>query len=92
MGVQIVGFVWCSSDIIFGSCCDGDLCIFQVKCVPFSPMMENLEAEKYHNKVLQLDVLKVWHHSQLVLVIGSEVLLPILFIPMIMFFIAVVKL
>ena len=54
MGGQIVGVVWCSSGIIFSYYCDGDLCIVQVKCVPFSPVLENLEAVNYHHKVLQL--------------------------------------
>ena len=50
---QIGGVVWCSSDIRFGPCCDGDLCLGQVKCVPFTPVLENLEEGNHHNQVLQ---------------------------------------
>ena len=54
ISVQIVDIVWCSSGIIFGSCCDGDFWLGQVKCVPLSLVTENLEAENNYHRVLQL--------------------------------------
>ena len=44
MGEQIGGVVWCSSGIIFGSYCDGDLWPRQVKCVSLAPILETFEA------------------------------------------------
>ena len=82
-GDQIVGVVWCSSGIIFGSCCGGDFFLVQVKCVSLDPILENLEAENHHHQVLKLEPLEVWHHRGLVLVLGSMVLLPVLVIPII---------
>ena len=49
---QIFGVMWCSSGIIFGSCCDGDLLLGQVKCVPLDPILEKLEEENHHHQVL----------------------------------------
>ena len=46
MGDQSLGVVWCSSDIIFGSFCDGDLWLDQFKCVPFDPVMETIGGSK----------------------------------------------
>ena len=34
MGDQLGGVVWCSSGIIFGSCCDGGLWLDQLEFVP----------------------------------------------------------
>ena len=84
--------MWCSSGIIFGSCCNGDLWIGQVKCVPLSPVLENLEAENHHHQVLKLEPLEMWHHRKLVLVLGYMVFLTVLVIPVIMFFIYLLKL
>ena len=84
--------VRCSSDIIFGSCCDGEFWLFQVKCVTFAPILENSEAGNHHHQVLQLEPLEVGRHRQSVLVMGSSVLLPVLVIPIIMLFISLVKL
>ena len=53
--------------------------------------MENLEAGNYHHQVLQLEPLEVWHHSRLVLVLGSVLLLSVLVIPIIILFISLVK-
>ena len=92
MGDQIGGAVWCSSSIIFGSYCDGDLWLGKVKYVPLDPVMEKWEAENHHHQVLQLEPLEVWHHRELVLILGSVVLLPVLVIPIIMVFISLVKL
>ena len=54
MGDQNLVVVCCSSGVIFGSCCDGDLWLGQVKCVPLSPVLADLEAENHHRQVLQL--------------------------------------
>ena len=62
MGDQIIGVLWCSSGIIFGSCCDDGLWLGQVKCVQFSLILEHLETVNHHHKVLQLEPLEVWHH------------------------------
>ena len=62
MGDQIGGVLWCSSGIIFGSCCDDGLWLGQVKCVPFDLMMVHLEAGNHHQKVVQLKPLELWHH------------------------------
>ena len=56
------GVMWCSSGIIFGSRCDGDLYLVQVKCVPFYTDLENLEAGNYHHRVLKLEPLEMWYH------------------------------
>ena len=65
MGEQIIGVVWCSPGIIFGSCCDGGLWISQVKCVPFSLTMLHLESGNHHHQVLKLEPLEVWHHMRI---------------------------
>ena len=57
MGDQIVGVVWCLSDIIFGSCCDGGLCIGQVKILPLSLILTHLDAVNHHRQGLQLEPL-----------------------------------
>ena len=62
MGDQIGGVVRCSSGIIFGYCCDGDLWLGQVKYVLFDAVLENLEAINHHHQVLQLETLEVWFH------------------------------
>ena len=62
MGDPVGGVVWGSSDIIFGSCCDGDLWFVQIKCVPFASVMEKSEAGNHHHQVLQFEHLDVWHH------------------------------
>ena len=59
MGEKIGGVVWCSSGIIFGSCCDGGLWLVQVKCVPFDLMLAQLEAGNHQNQVIQLEPLEV---------------------------------
>ena len=92
MGDQILCVVWCSSVIICGSFCDGNLCIGQIKFVPIAPVMENLEAENHHHQVLQLEPLEVWNHMDLVSVLGYVVFLPLLVIHIIMLFISLVKL
>ena len=92
MGDQIGAVEWCSSGIIFGSYCDGDLCLGQFKCVTFAPFIANLEAENHHHQVLRLEPLEVWNHRILVLVLGSLVLAPVLVIPVMMLFISLVKL
>ena len=84
--------VWCSSGIIYGSCCDGELWLGQFKCVPLYTNLENLESGNYHHQVLQLEPLEVWNHRELVLVLGSVVLLSVLVIPIIRLFISIVKL
>ena len=91
MGEQILGMVWFSSGIKFGSCCDVDLWIGQVKCVPLSSILSNLEAENHHYQVLQLQYLELWHHRELVLVLWSMMLLHVLGIPIIILFISLVK-
>ena len=91
MGDQIAGVVWCSSGIIFDSCCNDYLCLDQVKFVPLAPVLENLEAENHHYQVLQLYPLEVWHHMEFLLVLGSVVFLLVLFTPIIMLFISLVK-
>ena len=79
MSNQLGGLAWCSSGIIFDSCCDGDLWIVQVECVPFDTVMDHLQAGNNHDQVLQFESLEVWHHMELALVLGSAVLLPELF-------------
>ena len=54
--------------------------------------MENLEVENNHPPVVQLEPLEVWHHRELLLVMGHVVFISILFIPIIMLFIFLVKL
>ena len=82
----------CSSGIIFGSCCDGDFWLGQVKCVPLAPVIVKLEAENYHHQVVQLEPLDVCHHRELVLVMWYVVLLPVIVTPITMLFISLVKL
>ena len=84
--------MWCSSGIIFDSCCDGDLWLVQVKYVPFAPVLKSLETGNYHHQVLKLEPLEVLHHRQLFMVLGSVVLIHVLFIPIIILFISLVKL
>ena len=84
--------MWCSSDIIFGSCFDGDLWLGQVKCVPFAPVLEKLESVNHHYQVIKLEPLDVCHHRELVLVMWYVVLLPVIVTPIIMLFISLVKL
>ena len=62
-----------------------------IQCVSFAPVLENLEAGNYHHQVLQLEPLEVWHHRELVLVMGYAVLIPVLVITIIMLFISLVK-
>ena len=62
MGDQVGGVVWCSSGIIFGSCCDSRLWLGQVKLVPFSLILEHLEAGNHHYQVLKLEPLEVRHN------------------------------
>ena len=62
MGDQIGGVMWFSSGIIFGSCCDGELWLGQVKYVPFSLILAQFEAGNHHHQVLKLEPLEVWHH------------------------------
>ena len=38
--------MWCSSYLIFGSCCDGDLWLGQVTCVPFAPIIKKIGGRK----------------------------------------------
>ena len=71
MGDKTGGVVWCSSGIIFVSCCDSGVWIGQVKCVPFALMLVHLEAGNHHNYVLQLDTMEVWHH--IVIGVGSGI-------------------
>ena len=59
MGYQIGFVVWFSTGIIFGSCCDGELWLVQVKFVPFYLIMAHLESGNHHNRVLKLEPLEV---------------------------------
>ena len=52
MGEKNGGVLWCSSVIIFGSCCNCGLWLIQIKLVPFSLIMSHLEEGKHHHKVL----------------------------------------
>ena len=92
MSDQIKGVVWCSSGIIFGSCCDGGLWLVQVECVPFYPIMAHLEAGNNHYQMLKWETLELFHHRELVLVLWYTVLLPVKVIPMILLSISLVKL
>ena len=62
MDSQIGYVLWCSSYIISGLCCDGDLWLGKVKFVPFAPVLENFEAENYCRWLLKLEPLEVWYH------------------------------
>ena len=63
--------MWYSSNIIFGPCCDGVLWLDQVKCVPFSILLEHLEAVNHRHQVIQLEPLGVWYHR--IIVVGPGV-------------------
>ena len=56
------GVVWCSSGIIFGSCCDGGLWLGQVKWLPFSLILAHLKAGNHNHRVLKLETLEVLHY------------------------------
>ena len=77
--------VWFLSGIIFGSCCDGDLWLDQVKCVPLAPVIDNLEAGNHHHQVLKLEPLELCHHRELVLVLGYVMFLTVIVKPIIIF-------
>ena len=68
---QIVGLVWCSSGIIFGSCCDSGLKLGQVKLVPFSLILEHFEAENHNRQVISLEPLELCHNR--LIGVGYEV-------------------
>ena len=57
-----------------------------------SPILAHVEAGNHRHQVLELEPLEVWRHRELVLVMGSAVLLPVQGITMIMLFIYIVKL
>ena len=92
MGENFGCVVLYSSVIIFGPCWYGVLWLGQVECVPFSSVMQNSGTLNYHHWVLHLESLKLWYHRELVFVLGYTVLIPVLFVPMIMLFISLVKL
>ena len=55
-------------------------------------MLADLEVENNDYHVLKLEPLYVWHHWEMVLVMGSAVFLPVPVIPIMMLFICIVKL
>ena len=71
MGEQIGDVVWCSSGIIFGSCCDDGLWLGQTKYILVALIISHMKSGNHHHQVLKLEPLEVWHNR--VIGVGSGV-------------------
>ena len=92
MGDQIGGVVWFSSGIIFGSCCDGVLWLDRFNVYHLLSFWPTWRQEIIIIRYYNCNPCRCGTIGQLVLVMGSVLLLPVLVIPIIMLFICLVKL